>query len=247
MTIDAFATCLTSTRRPVRQIAVLTGAGISAESGLPTFRGEDGLWQGRDPATFFTPESLPERPRECWELFDALRTRAAQAGPNDGHRALAALQQSHAVTLITQNIDGLHQRAGSAGVLELHGTLWSLSCPRCGHWEENSAAPLPELPPPCPSCRGILRPDVVMFSESLPERVISAAYVAAETCDLMLVVGTSGVVYPAAGLPQVARQHGAAVVEVNPAPTALSVMMDCVVRGAAAATLPAMVRLLQEG
>ncbi|HOS42729.1 MAG TPA: NAD-dependent deacylase [Armatimonadota bacterium] len=239
------ASWLADRRRSLRRIAVVTGAGISAESGLPTFRGEDALWQGRNPMELFTPEALATRTRESWELFDRLRVLSARAEPNAGHRALAALARSHGVTLATQNIDGLHQRAGSRDVLELHGTLWRLSCAGCGHAGVNETAPLPLLPPPCPACGGPLRPDVVMFGEPLPADALRAATRAAETCDLMLVVGTSGAVYPAAGLPAIARAYGALLVEINPAPTELSAQMDYAARGTAAMLLPVIVRALR--
>lgn len=145
---------------------------------------------------------------------------------------------------MTQNIDGLHQRAGSDDVLELHGSLWRLRCDDCRHREENAAAPLPGLPPRCPGCGGVLRPDIVLFTECLPKRILTRAALAAETCDLILVIGTSGVVYPAAGLPGLAQRNGALAVEVNPEETELSGRMDCVVRGTAAEALPWVVKAL---
>jgi NAD-dependent deacetylase len=158
--------------------------------------------------------------------------------PNAGHQALAELAQQRALTVITQNIDGLHQRAGSEGVLELHGTLWQLRCDACGYREENTEAPLPALPPVCPGCSGVLRPDIVFFSEPLPDAALSGAILATEQCDLMLIVGTSGVVYPAAALPGAARSSGALLVEINPEETALTRTMDYSIRATAAEALP---------
>ena len=229
---------------PPRRIAVLTGAGMSAESGIPTFRGQDNLWRGMDPSELFTPQALAADPRKVWEMYDELRTRIAAALPNAGHQALAALAGGRAVTLVTQNIDGLHQRAGSKRVLELHGSLWRLKCMRCGDLKEDARAPLPALPPRCAACGTVLRPDIVLYTESLPEDALTGAWKAAQRCDLMLVVGTSGVVYPAAGLPALARGSGALVVEVNPRETALTAQMDYVIRATAAEALPRMAEAL---
>jgi len=225
-------------RRSLRRLAALTGAGISAESGVPTFRGTGGLWQQMSMTELFTPEALAEQPLLAWQLYDDLRTRIAATQPNAGHRALAALARRRELSVITQNIDGLHQRAGSDGVFELHGTLWQLRCDACGYREENTRAPLPALPPVCPQCRGVLRPDIVFFTESLPDAALSGAIRAAERCDLMLVIGTSGVVYPAAALPGAARARGALLVEINPEDTALTRTMDYAIRATAAEALP---------
>ena len=233
-----FRSWLRTRPRALRRIAVLTGAGISAESGIPTFRGQHALWEGRDPSELFTPDALFADPSRIWRMYDALRVGAASAAPNAGHLALAALEQQRELALITQNIDGLHQRAGSVVVHELHGTLWRLRCTSCRFFEDDLRAPLPSLPPYCPHCNALLRPDIVLYTEPLPAGPISAAMRAATTCDLLLVVGTSGVVYPAAGLPELARAHGAALVEINPRDTALTGVMDHVIRATAAAALP---------
>lgn len=230
--------------RRFRRLAALTGAGISAESGVPTFRGSDGLWQQMSMAELFTPQALAEQPLLAWQLYDELRTRIAATQPNAGHRALVELGRQRTLAVITQNIDGLHQRAGSEGVLELHGTLWQLRCDACGYREENTQAPLPALPPGCPGCPSVLRPDIVFFTEALPQAALSAAMRAAEGCDLLLVIGTSGVVYPAAGLPGTARSRGALLVEVNPEETALTGMMDYTIRATAAEALPWVVEAL---
>ncbi len=229
----------------LRRIVVLTGAGMSADSGIPTFRGNDALWREQDdPSRLFTPEALTHDPVAVWQMYDALRTRIAAASPHAGHYALAALGRRRAPVLITQNIDGLHQRAGSDNVCELHGNLWRLRCPHCGDVTEDTRAPLPAVPPYCARCAAVLRPDIVLFSESLPEDALHRAWAAAERCDLLLVIGTSGVVYPAAALPGAAQQHGALVVEINPCDTALSVAMNYTIRAAAAAALPWVVEVL---
>lgn len=232
--------------RRLRRLAALTGAGISAESGVPTFRGADGLWRQMSMAELFTPQALEERPLLVWQLYDELRTRIAATEPNAGHRALAALGRQRILTVITQNIDGLHQRACNEGVLELHGTLWRLRCDACGYREENTQTPLPTLPPACPECHGVLRPDIVFFTEVLPRQALFGAMLASEQCDLMLVVGTSGVVYPAAGIPAAARAHGALLLEINPEDTALTGEMDYVIRATAADALPWVAAALAE-
>ncbi|MHB9134621.1 MAG: SIR2 family NAD-dependent protein deacylase [Armatimonadota bacterium] len=232
-------------RVSLRHIAVLTGAGISAESGIPTFRGPEGLWRGMDPTELFTPQALAQDPVFIWQMYDELRTRIALSEPNPGHVALNKLAEAHRTTLITQNIDGLHQRAGSRDVLELHGSLWRLRCEKCRHLEENTRAPLPELPPTCLACHTVLRPDIVLYTEQLPEKTLSRAIRSAEQCDLMLVVGTSGIVYPAAGLPRIAASAGSTVVEINPSNTALTGEMDFTIRATAAEALPWVVDLLR--
>jgi len=234
-------------RRMPQHLAALTGAGISAESGIPTFRGRNALWGETDPVAFFTPDALTDDPLRTWTLYDRLRACAATAAPNAGHLALATLGRQRELALITQNIDGLHQRAGSEPVYELHGTLWRLRCMECTYQEEDLRVPLPSLPPTCPHCGGLLRPDIVLYTESLPERTLAAATHAARTCDWLLVIGTSGVVYPAAGLPEVASRHGAVLVEINPEATALSGIMDHCIRSTAAEALPWVVEALLDG
>ena len=227
-----------------RRIVVLTGAGISAESGIPTFRGRDGLWRNMDPSDLFTPEALMRDPVLVWEMYDELRTRIAAASPNAGHYALAALGRRREMTLVTQNIDGLHQRAGSERVYELHGSLWRIRCTNCDDNCAHTHTPLSVLPPRCGRCGAVMRPDIVLFSEALPEDVLQYADQAVEQCDLMLVVGTSGVVYPAAALPMTARRRGALVLEINPQDTALTGEMDYVIRATAADALPWVVEVL---
>lgn len=207
---------LTTALRAARHVAVLTGAGISAESGIPTFRdAQHGLWARYRPEDLATPEAFRRNPRLVWEWYAWRRDLVSAAEPNDGHRALAAMQRCVALTLITQNVDGLHQRAGSTDVIELHGNITRIKCSADGRivsdWPEGS-----EIPPPCPACGAPLRPDVVWFGESLPQEALEAAHRAAVTCDVFLSVGTSNAVVPAASLPWIAAESGAPVGVVNP-------------------------------
>ncbi|MFQ6100108.1 MAG: NAD-dependent deacetylase [Anaerolineae bacterium] len=220
-------------------VAVLTGAGISAESGVPTFRGEGGLWRNFRPEQLATPGAFRRDPELVWEWYDWRRGLIGACVPNAAHETLAEMEAAlPGFTLITQNVDGLHQAAGSRNVLELHGNLWRVRCTGCGKVSEDRRAPLPEIPPRCPECAGLLRPDVVWFGESLPQEVLEAAWAAAARCWLMLVIGTSAVVQPAASLPLVALRNGAHLVEVNPAETPLSAHAHEVLRGPAAELLP---------
>jgi NAD-dependent deacetylase len=221
-----------------RHVVVLTGAGMSAESGVPTFRdAQTGLWAKFDPQQLATEEAFRANPAMVWDWYAFRREMVARVEPNAGHRALAAFAQRHPgrLTLITQNVDGLHQRAGSVGVLALHGNIaedkW-LDAPKACC---NAGQPAAGRPPYCQSCRNMRRPAVVWFGEMLPSEALDSAEAAARDCDLMLVVGTSGVVYPAAGL---ARMAAGKVVIVNPEPTELDDAADAVLRGKAAQLLP---------
>jgi NAD-dependent deacetylase len=224
--------------RAARHIAVLTGAGMSAESGVPTFRdAQTGLWAQFDPQQLATEEAFRSNPSRVWDWYAFRREMIAKVEPNAGHRALAAFAHRHPgrLTLITQNVDGLHQRAGSPGVLALHGNIFEdkwLDAPKACCNADAAAA---GSPPYCDRCGNMLRPDVVWFGEALPLQALAAAEEAAAACDLMLVVGTSGVVYPAAGL---ARTAAGKVVIINPEPTELDDAVDAVLRGKAAQLLP---------
>lgn len=229
-------------RRALEQassIAALTGAGISAESGVPTFRGPDGLWRNYSPEQLATPEAFARNPRLVWEWYDWRRGLIRKAQPNPGHWALAELERRKpGFTLVTQNVDGLHDRAGSRDVVKLHGDLWLARCTGCGAVERNEEVPLQEeLPPRC-RCGQALRPAVVWFGESLPEPAWERALQASGRSELFLVVGTSSVVYPAAGLAEVARRAGARLAIVNPEPTPLDASADWVLRGPAGELLP---------
>ncbi len=228
-----------------RTIAVLTGAGMSAESGIPTFRqAQTGLWARYSPQMLATAEAWRRDTALVWGwyLWRMVGVRAAQ--PNAGHIALAQAARSRPITVITQNVDDLHERAGSTGVLHLHGDLFAHRCFTCGHpfqgveLPDPAAEPTPLEPPRCPQCNDYIRPGVVWFGEDLPAAPYRAAVEASQTCDLMLVVGTAGVVYPAAGLPALARQHGARIIEINPQETELSAQADLCLRGGAAQVLP---------
>jgi NAD-dependent deacetylase len=208
--------------RDASSIAVLTGAGVSAESGVPTFRGNNGLWKQHRAEDLATPGAFARDPKLVWEWYDWRRSLIAQARPNAGHYALAAAEaRARKFTLITQNVDGLHEQAGSRNVLRLHGSIWMLRCVECGDEREDRRTPLPEIPPRC-ACGGLLRPGVVWFGEALPPKVWQAAEAATRSANLFLLIGTSAVVYPAAGLAPIAKSSGARVVEINIAETGLS-------------------------
>ncbi len=224
--------------RDARSVAVLTGAGISVDSGLPTFRGDGGLWRGRDPMRLATPEAFAAEPGLVWEFYNERRRRAFAAEPNAGHRALVELARRRPTTLITQNVDRLHRRAGSEGVIELHGNLEDVRCTGCGETSHRPGEALPDLPE-CEGCGGRLRPAVVWFGEALPAEAIERAAEAAARAELFLSVGTSSVVYPAAGLIDVASLAGATVIEVNPEPSGADV--DIQLAGTSAEVLPMLV------
>lgn len=220
-----------------RNIAVLTGAGVSAESGVPTFRGEGGLWKNFRAEELATPEAFKKDPALVWEFYDFRRQTLSRIRPNPAHYALARLSERFEnFTVITQNVDGLHTLAGSKTVLELHGNIWRVRCLECGGVSENRVVPI-NTPPRC-NCGGLLRPDVVWFGEALPEETFQKALRAAEKCEIMLVVGTSGVVQPAMSLAVAAKSNGAFLVEINPDPGLLSHIMDVVIPAGAGKTLP---------
>ncbi len=234
--------------RGARRIAVLTGAGISAESGLPTFRGPGGLWRSFRPEELATPQAFAADPRLVWEWYDWRRSVHAKVEPNAGHRALADLgRRAGEFSLITQNVDSLHEAAGSRAVVHLHGSLWTLRCTRCGKEEMNRQVPLEPLPPVC-ECGAMQRPGVVWFGEPLPDKPLAQALAAAQKAEVMLVVGTSSMVYPAAALPKVARDSGAKVIEVNPEETEMTLAAHASVRGKAGEVLPEiMARVTRDG
>ncbi|WP_422929379.1 SIR2 family NAD-dependent protein deacylase [Singulisphaera sp. PoT] len=222
-----------------KRTAVLTGAGISAESGIPTFRGLGGLWNGRDPMSLATPEAFASDPATVWEFYRFRRDLVARSEPNPGHFALAELGRRYSsnFTLITQNVDRLHQRAGSVDVLELHGNLFDVRCTGCRQTFDRDGVELPPLPR-CDDCGALLRPAVVWFGESLPQDVWQRAERAVEQADALLVVGTSALVYPAAGLVLTAAEHGCPVIEINLETTALSQFVDHALLGKSGEILP---------
>lgn len=221
-----------------RRIVALTGAGISAESGIPTFRGAGGLWRTYRAEDLATPQAFARDPLLVWEWYDWRRQLIARANPNPGHFALAALEQrTPQFTLVTQNVDGLHDRAGSRAPLKLHGDIWRLRCQSCSAAWDDFQAPLPSLPPRC-SCGALARPGVVWFGEGLPAGVWAAAVEAVSAADLVLVIGTSAVVYPAAQLVPLAARAGARVVEVNIEETPASSQAGLCLRGPSGEILP---------
>jgi len=218
--------------------AALTGAGISAESGVATFRGPDGHWEQISLEDLATPEGFARDPKKVWTWYDRRRQQLATCAPNAGHLALARYEAVNPrFTLITQNVDGLHAAAGSRRVVTLHGEIFRVRCTRDGGSREDRRVPLPEIPPRC-DCGALLRPDVVWFGEPLSVDALRAATTAAEDAELFLSVGTSSLVYPAAGLPEIARRRGAYLVEINVEPTPLAAIADEVIRGPAARVLP---------
>jgi NAD-dependent deacetylase len=239
----AFDESLLSRLRSARHVVALTGAGISAESGVPTFRDAlTGLWSRFDPRVLATPEAFARSPAIVWNWYAERRDKLATVSPNAGHRALARIERLVPEFLLaTQNVDGLHARAGSRKLVELHGNIARVKCSREHRVIETWSPAGDGLPPRCPRCGAFLRPDVVWFDETLPEEALSRAEDAAHRCDVLLVVGTSGEVYPAAALPHHAKAGGARVVEINPDDSALSALADDRIRAPAGIALPALV------
>jgi NAD-dependent deacetylase len=240
---NSFDPDLLAAVRTAQRVVALTGAGVSAESGVPTFRdAQTGLWENFKPEELATAGAFRENPRLVWEWYAWRREKVRSVQPNAGHKALAALARRYPeFTLITQNVDGLHQRAGSKGVIELHGNITRTKC-----FDENVVVPewteTGEVPPRCPQCRGHLRPDVVWFGESLPEAGLNEAMRASGACDVFLSIGTSSVVYPAAMLPEIGLRSGATVVEINPDETPLTASATFFLRGPSGVILPELLR-----
>ena len=238
-----FSTDLINSLRAAQHVVVLTGAGVSAESGIPTFReAQTGLWAQYRPEDLATPDAFERNPKLVWDWYAWRRELVEQSRPNPGHTALVQLQQHvPRFTLITQNVDGFHQLAGSSGVIELHGNLGRVKCSREGEvierWEDTG-----ETPPCCPRCGAYLRPDVVWFGEVLPRGALEAAAQAATECDVFFSIGTSGLVEPAASLARMALQQGAKVVEVNATITPLTISATFMLRGAAGQILPELIK-----
>jgi NAD-dependent deacetylase len=231
--------------REAKRVCVLTGSGISAESGIPTFRGaQTGLWEKFNPHELATPEAFERDPQLVWRWYEWRRQLVRAATPNPGHVALVDLAaRLPAMALVTQNVDGLHQRAGSREVIEFHGNIMRDRCVIEGTIAERSASSNAERPC-CARCGAPLRPDVVWFGEAIDPAVLRAADEAAMGCDAFLSVGTSSLVYPAAGLAEIARQHGAAIIEINLESTAMSEMADWCLQGPAGEVLPALLKAL---
>jgi len=224
--------------RGARSVVVSTGAGISKESGIPTFRdAPNALWENFDPEKLASPEGFLSDPPLVWRWYEDRRRMISTAQPNAGHTAIARLEgYFDRFVVVTQNIDDLHRKAGSKNIIEMHGNIFRYKCFDMGH-------PVDELPgddrvPPRCRCGSMIRPDVVWFGELLPGEAVERAYTALESCDVMLVVGTSGVVYPVAGFPGVARRAGARIIEVNPEATPITQLADVFLEGTAGDVLP---------
>ncbi len=228
--------------RNAGRVSVLTGAGISAESGVPTFRGPGGLWENYRPEELATPEAFARDPALVWRWYNWRRGLIARCRPNPAHMALVELEKAkgEGFTLITQNVDGLHEAAGSRRILELHGNIWRVRCTACGVRYTERSLELP-APPSCRECGGLVRPDVVWFGEALDPQVLAKAWEAAQDAEVMLVIGTSAVVHPAASLVPAAKAAGAFVIELNLEPTAHSELVDISIRGKAGELLPGIV------
>ncbi|MEE8209458.1 MAG: NAD-dependent deacylase [bacterium] len=230
--------------RKARSVVVLTGAGVSAESGVPTFRGQEGLWRNYNPQELATPEAFNKDPTLVWEWYDWRRGLIAPLEPNPAHLAIAELEKrSPSFLLITQNIDGLHKKGGSKQMLELHGNIWNVRCVAEGYVTENHDVPLQNIPPMC-SCGAMLRPHIVWFGESLDPHILHQSLQAIEACDFLIVAGTSAVVQPSASFPIMARERGATVLEVNIEPTPISSLVNGSLFGKAGELLPQLVASL---
>lgn len=236
-----------------RRLVVFTGSGMSQESGIPTFRdAQTGLWSRFDPNQLATPEAFRRHPARVFGWYVARWRQMRATAPNPGHHALVQLAATvDTCTIVTQNIDGLHRRAGSADVIELHGSIEAFRCFDRAHPFDpdglTALAALPEgavEPPACPQCGSPIRPGVVWFGELLPVEAVARANAAVAACDVLLVVGTSGVVYPAAELPWLALERGAKLIEVNPTPTPFSARAHLSWRSTAAAALPQLARAI---
>ncbi len=242
MKMDESIAQITRRIEPDSRITVLTGAGVSAASGVPTFRGKGGLWKSHPPEQLATPAAFQRDPRLVWEWYNWRREQISKCQPNAAHRVLAAWSARYdGFTLITQNVDGLHEKAGTQKIIRFHGSIWEVMCwrkcaPSPPRWWD-ATVPYTRIPPDCPFCGGMLRPGVVWFGEGIDEDVLARSYAALE-CDIFMSVGTSSVVYPAAGLAAEARRRGAFTVEINPEATPASDVLDLSIEAPAEEVLP---------
>lgn len=221
-----------------QSVTVLTGAGISADSGIPTFRGTEGLWKNFRPEELASPEAFARDPKLVWEWYNWRRELLATKRPNAAHEALAQLEkQLPDFWVITQNVDGLHTMAGTQRLSEIHGNIWKIRCTQCHHVRHNHDVPV-EFPPTCVDCGGLLRPHIVWFGEPLAPEDLECSYAALHRCDILVIIGTSGAVYPAASFAPVAKDHGAFVVELNVEATPISSMVDVSFQGRAKELVP---------
>ena len=226
-----------------RKIVFVTGAGISQESGIPTFRGKDGHWRKYDPMKLASIDAFYDNPKLVWEWYEDRRKNILAAKPNEGHFAISQMEEFKDVIVLTQNIDGLHQRSGSTNVLELHGSIIRIKCTVCD-FTDNITENFESLPPKC-KCGSMLRPDVVWFGEHLPQNIWQNAMKEASVCDVMIIVGTSLVVSPANTLPVYAKQNGAILIEVNPEKTVMSNDMALSVQATSVETLPKLLSIFK--
>lgn len=226
-----------------KKIVFVTGAGISQESGIPTFRGKDGHWRKYDPMKLATIDAFYENPALVWEWYDERRKNILSAEPNNGHKAIAELEKFYSIQVLTQNIDGLHQRAGSSSVFELHGSIIRIKCTVCD-FQDNITSNFQQFPPKC-HCGNILRPDVVWFGEPLPQDVWNNAIQEASLSDIMIIAGTSLVVSPANTLPVYAKQNNALLIEINPEETIMSNQMDLSIRDTSSNVIPKLIEFVK--
>ena len=226
-----------------RKIVFVTGAGISQESGIPTFRGKDGYWRKYDPMKLASIDAFYDDPKLVWEWYEDRRKNILDVKPNEGHFAISQMEEFKDVVVLTQNIDGLHQRSGSTNVLELHGSIIRIKCTVCD-FIDNITENFESLPPKC-KCGSMLRPDVVWFGEPLPQNIWQSAIKEASVCDVMVIVGTSLVVSPANTLPVYAKQNGAILIEVNPEKTVMSNDMALSIQATSVGVLPKMLSIFK--
>ena len=226
-----------------KKIVFVTGAGISQESGIPTFRGKDGYWRRYDPMKLASIDAFYDDPKLVWEWYEDRRKNILSVKPNEGHFAISQMEEFKDVVILTQNIDGLHQRSGSTNVLELHGSIIRIKCTVCD-FIDNITENFESLPPKC-KCGSMLRPDVVWFGEPLPQNIWQSAIKEASICDVMIIVGTSLVVSPANTLPVYAKQNGAVLIEVNPEKTVMSNDMTLSIQATSVGVLPKMLSIFK--
>ena len=226
-----------------KKIVFVTGAGISQESGIPTFRGKDGYWRRYDPMKLASIDAFYDDPKLVWEWYEDRRKNILSVKPNEGHFAISQMEEFKDIVVLTQNIDGLHQRSGSTNVLELHGSIIRIKCTVCD-FTDNITENFESLPPKC-KCGSMLRPDVVWFGEPLPQNIWQSAIKEASVCDVMVIVGTSLVVSPANTLPVYAKQNGAILIEVNPEKTVMSNDMTLSIQATSVGVLPKMLSIFK--
>lgn len=227
-----------------RKVVALCGAGMSVESGIASFRGRGGLWEKYDPEEYGHISTLRNQPEKAWIMLREMSREIMRAKPNAGHVALAELERMGLLSsIITQNVDGLHHVAGNTKVIEFHGNLQSVVCMQCGDTRPSSSINIDDSPPRCAKCNGAYKPDAVFFGEAIPSEALNRSHRESNTCDLMLVVGTSALVYPAATMPEIARSAGAEVVEINPSETPLTgTVSNSILKGPSGEVLDRLVR-----